>query len=239
MDEVFAHIPVEEPTLEDTHFIIQKVAEDLEIEYEVQIEPSARESTVNLTRRFGGGQAFPGKAIELLEESAILAATQAGAALPLIDHSAVAACFAQRTGLSRLLVDDTIPLDEEEVRRVFRRRVIGQEQAVDAIIQTLSLVKARLNDPRRPLGVFLFLGPTGVGKTELAKTLAAICCASYRARNLNSCSPSRGIPLKSLLRSYADLPPVELCAAVFAGLALPKGDAEQYDDMAMLVVEAE
>ncbi len=172
MDEVFTRIAVEEPSLDQTSFIVNKVAEDLEIEYEVQIEPSARETTVDLTRRFGAGQSFPGKAIQLLEESAIRAAAEPDDELPVIDHSAVAGAFAERTGLSRQLLDDAVPLDEGEVRRVLRQRVIGQAQAVDAIIQTVSLVKARLNDPRRPLGVFLFLGPTGVGKTELAKSLA-------------------------------------------------------------------
>ena len=172
IDEIFARISVEEPSLEKTSFIVEKVAEDLEIEYEVRIDPSARETSIDLTRRFETGQAFPGKAIELLEESVTLAVAQADEEVPMIDHSAVAGSFAQRTGLSRQLLDESIPFDEDEVRRVFCQRVIGQEQAVDAIIQTLSLIKARLNDPRRPLGVFLFLGPTGVGKTELAKTLA-------------------------------------------------------------------
>ncbi|RMD57669.1 ATP-dependent Clp protease ATP-binding subunit, partial [Candidatus Parcubacteria bacterium] len=94
MDEVFTHIPVEEPDLDQTNLIVEQVAEDLEIEYEAQIEASAREATVELTRRFGAGQAFPGKAIELLEEAVLRAAADVGDEIPVVDQSVVAGTFA-------------------------------------------------------------------------------------------------------------------------------------------------
>src|SRR5579859_2486329 len=71
-----------------------------------------------------------------------------------------------------MLLDDSVPFDEEAVLRFFKQRVLGQDQAVDAVVQSLSLLRARVHNPLRPMGVFLFLGPTGVGKTELARTLA-------------------------------------------------------------------
>ena len=58
------------------------------------------------------------------------------------------------------------------MRDYFAARVIGQDEAVGAIVDRIAMLKAGLNDPGKPIGVFLFAGPTGTGKTELAKTLA-------------------------------------------------------------------
>ena len=76
------------------------------------------------------------------------------------------------TGIPSLLLDDTQPLELPNLREHFRSRVIGQEEAVDTIIDLIALIKAGLTDPKKPLGVLFFVGPTGVGKTELAKALA-------------------------------------------------------------------
>ena len=58
------------------------------------------------------------------------------------------------------------------MRGFFSARVIGQDEAVGAVVDRIAMLKAGLTDPGRPVGVFLFAGPTGTGKTELAKTLA-------------------------------------------------------------------
>ena len=76
------------------------------------------------------------------------------------------------TGLPVDLLDDERTLDLEEVRRFFESRVLGQPEAVEAVMDLITLIKAGLTDPQKPMGVFLFVGPTGVGKTELARALA-------------------------------------------------------------------
>jgi len=225
--EAFTRVALDEPPAGDVADIVEAACGDLEAAYAVRIERDARDAAVSLTRRFRVGQAFPGKAIALLEEAAARGAEarrdaegpRAGQDLPtagdrpgakdrpmvgdppavkdrsdaedrpavkdrpvdedrpppatVIDAPGVAAVFSDQTGLSRQLTDDGVPFDEGAVRRHLSERVIGQEQAIEVIAQTISLLRARLNDPRRPLGVFLFLGPTGVGKTELSKALAA------------------------------------------------------------------
>jgi ATP-dependent Clp protease ATP-binding subunit ClpC len=80
--------------------------------------------------------------------------------------------LSKATGLPLHVIDPDTPLDLEQVRRFFSGRIIGQADAVDCLVERISLIKANLTDPTRPLGVFLFIGPTGTGKTEIAKTLA-------------------------------------------------------------------
>ncbi len=82
------------------------------------------------------------------------------------------AAFSRETGLPAFMLDPDVPLDLPEARQWFAKRIIGQEQAVDLVTDLLATVKAALTRPRRPIASLLFIGPTGVGKTELAKALA-------------------------------------------------------------------
>lgn len=80
--------------------------------------------------------------------------------------------FIKLTGLPELFLRDEITLDYEDVTAEFQRQVIGQPEACEQAASIVTTFKAGLNDQERPLGVLLFAGPTGVGKTELAKVLA-------------------------------------------------------------------
>src|SRR5205807_478659 len=80
--------------------------------------------------------------------------------------------LSEATGLPLHVIDAQAPLDLEEVRSFFTNKIVGQPEAVDCLVERIALIKAGLTDPTRPLGVFLFVGPTGTGKTEIAKTLA-------------------------------------------------------------------
>jgi ATP-dependent Clp protease ATP-binding subunit ClpC len=80
--------------------------------------------------------------------------------------------LARLTGLPSSILDERLPLDLDGLRSFFLSRVIGQKEAVDCLVERVAMVKAGLTDPTRPQGVFLFAGPTGTGKTEIAKALA-------------------------------------------------------------------
>jgi ATP-dependent Clp protease ATP-binding subunit ClpA len=86
--------------------------------------------------------------------------------------SQVISAFSRETGLPAVLLDDEVPLDLESTIHWFGGHVIGQMEAVQRVVDLLVMIKARLSRPRKPLASFLFIGPTGTGKTEMAKTLA-------------------------------------------------------------------
>jgi ATP-dependent Clp protease ATP-binding subunit ClpC len=125
--------------------------------------------TCELAQQFLPGIAQPGGALRLLRSAADDAAERGA---PSFDTSDVLSALATLSGLPLALLDASRPLDLHDVSAFFHERVLGQPEAVGSIVDRIALVKAGLTDPTRPLGVFLFVGPTGTGKTELAKTLA-------------------------------------------------------------------
>ena len=151
----------------------------------VRFEDAALERALDLTERFGDG-ALPGGAVDLLRAAAqtvasastgaaprVPSATSAPERAPLVSAVAITAAFGARTGYPRELVDPTVRLDPAAVLAHFRARVVGQDVATALLAQLVVTLKTNLADPARPLGSFLLLGPTGVGKTESALALAA------------------------------------------------------------------
>jgi len=113
--------------------------------------------------------AFPGKAFRFLEA---LVPDPENAPARTLHPADVSAEVARYTGLPLALVSDDVVRTRDDFAAELRARVIGQDAACDAVSGILTRFKAGLKDPERPLGVLLFVGPTGVGKTELAKQLA-------------------------------------------------------------------
>jgi ATP-dependent Clp protease ATP-binding subunit ClpC len=136
----------------------------------VPVEGSALDRAVDLVDRFGEAGGLPGAAVDLLR-----AATRAppGGALARLDGEAVTRAFVERTGYPRELVDPASPLDPDRVLERLRQRVIGQDEAMVLLRNLVVTLKTGLCDPSRPLGAYLLMGPTGVGKTESALSLCA------------------------------------------------------------------
>ncbi len=132
------------------------------------LEEPARRALVQLTSRFLRAQPQPAPALGLLEW--IL--EQPSLAGETLDPAAVEDAFARRTGLPAFIVSRAATRGAGEVRAWFQERLVGQRAAIEAMVEAIALYKSGLHDTGRPIGTFLFVGPTGVGKTELARLLA-------------------------------------------------------------------
>jgi ATP-dependent Clp protease ATP-binding subunit ClpC len=149
--------------------VLDRVAVTLGQDWKLEVGRGVVELVFHLFRRFLPYYAFPGKAVaflaEVFERSRQSRATE-------VSTTAVLQHFIRRTGLPELFLRDEMPLEREEVLQQFRKLVIGQEGPCRIAADLVTRFKAGMNDPGRPLGVLLFCGPTGVGKTALARALA-------------------------------------------------------------------
>jgi len=146
-----------------------RVAPLIERHMGLRIGSEAIGVALELAQQYLGSGQLPGALIELLTRSASRALS---AGMRDLKPESVLATLSQITGLPRSILDDKERIELRAVKQFFAERVMGQGEAVDAIVDRIAMLKAGLVDPRRPVGVFLFAGPTGTGKTELAKTLA-------------------------------------------------------------------
>ncbi|MBC7932670.1 MAG: ATP-dependent Clp protease ATP-binding subunit [Rubrivivax sp.] len=133
---------------------------------------------LQLARQYLGDKAAPGNLMLLLDatHSRLVAEGEGEGAITLDD---LLVTLSQLTGLPVQMLDEREGLDISELRAFFERRVLGQPEAVDCLVERVAMIKAGLTDPTRPQGVFLFVGPTGTGKTEIAKTLAEFLFGSH------------------------------------------------------------
>jgi ATP-dependent Clp protease ATP-binding subunit ClpC len=135
------------------------------------IDAAGRQQLLTLVERYEPYRVLPGKAAALFDEltSALASGAEAKAELTA---DAVLSGFATKSGIPAFLLRDERSLDVARVEEFFRQHVIGQAHAVRRVAETLCSVKAGLQPSGKPLATLLFLGPTGVGKTELSKALA-------------------------------------------------------------------
>lgn len=161
--DAFHRIEVAEPGLETGRTILRNVADTAKTSARIGVQALARLD--ELHRRYATYSAYPGRPLRFLKN--LLKDSDA-----TIAPRNVTAAFSRETGLPLFLLEETVPLDLGETHEWFSSRVIGQGEAVDLVVDLLATVKAGLVRPRKPIASLLFIGPTGTGKTEMAKSLA-------------------------------------------------------------------
>ncbi len=168
----FDMVKVEELSEEDALSVLAIQAGMIEAREGVTMTYGAVKAAVELSKRYIPDRLLPGKAIDLLSETAV-EVRRRGAGSLLRDED-VMSIITEKTGIPLNSInaneaDKLLNLEES-----LRARVIGQEAAVKAVASAIRRVRVGMKLANRPVGTFLFLGPTGVGKTELAKALAQI-----------------------------------------------------------------
>ncbi len=167
--QVFDTIRVDELPLVKARSAVNRAAAIMARDARLEIDDLAADAVVRLYRRFVPYRPLPGAGTGFLRR---LLDRTAQNRTGRVDVGVVVDQFTRETGLPELFLDDDVPLEFDDVCGELQKQVIGQDEACHAVARLISTFKAGLNDPRRPLGSLLFCGPTGVGKTQLAKTLA-------------------------------------------------------------------
>ncbi len=165
----FAVLQVPEPEHEQLRAIVARVCEEFVRRHNSTIEAAVVDRSIALTKRFFAYGAALGNAVSFLRR--VLQA-QVQQRVTLVTESAVVAHFSAESGIPQTLLRDDLPLHPRDVQQALRARVVGQEAAIERVTDVVSVLKAGLQDSRKPTAVLFFSGPTGVGKTELARTLA-------------------------------------------------------------------
>ncbi len=175
----FQRILVPEPTIDETIAILDGLRDKLTEHHGIDITDEALGAAARLAERYISDRFLPDKAIDLVDEAA--SRLRVDGTSDIVTEAEIAGLVSQWTGIpaERMLEEERARLATME--DALHGRVIHQDEAVRAVSEAVRHSRAGLSDPRRPIGTFLFLGPTGVGKTELAKTLAAFLFGSDSA----------------------------------------------------------
>ena len=196
----FQRIDVQEPSHAQTLEILSGLRGRYENYHHVEIADDALISAVELSSRYVTDRFMPDKAIDLIDEAASMASVEMwkqsriplpaipsekntdevqeeieqaiGMPTTVIHADEIARVVSQWTGVPVERVGSDQQQDILDLENVLAKRVIGQNEAIASIAKALRRARAGLNDPTRPLGVFMLLGPSGVGKTELCKALS-------------------------------------------------------------------
>ncbi len=167
----FAKIDIDEPSFDDSFLILKGIRPKYEEHHKVKFTDKSLRSAVELSKKFITDRFLPDVAIDLMDEAGASFHLQKKKRSTVTPHD-IEKIISKMTGVpsSRISEDDTAKLKTLEAD--IKAMVIGQDRAVELVSQAIKRSRAGLNPPDRPIASFLFSGPTGVGKTELAKSLA-------------------------------------------------------------------
>ncbi len=187
LERRFQPVMVNEPSVEQTIEILRGLRDKYAAHHRVLISDTVLEAAAQLSARYIADRFLPDKAIDLVDEASASVAlrchgersersersrTTDDLVSPRVTVADVAAVVSKWTGIPVEAMTESQANQLLDLEKTLAKRVIGQQRAISAVSDAIRRARAGLHDPRRPLGSFLFHGPSGVGKTELAKALA-------------------------------------------------------------------
>ncbi|MCQ2409576.1 MAG: ATP-dependent Clp protease ATP-binding subunit [Clostridia bacterium] len=172
LERRFQPVRVDEPTVSETIEMLHRLKDKYEMHHSVAIKDDAISAAAVYSQRYIRDRFLPDKAIDLIDEACSKKKIDSRGGALYIDESDIAEIITEWTGIpaSRISEDEIERL--KNLEESLSEKVIGQGNACDVIAKAIKRSRAGLKDPNRPIGSFIFMGPTGVGKTELAKALA-------------------------------------------------------------------
>ena len=179
LERRFQPVRIDESDREQTLRMLRSLRPGLERHHRVPIADEALEAAYELSRRYISDRCLPDKAIDLVDEAA--AASQVSGTRAEVDAAAVAEAVAAWTQIPVAALGKDEKSALLALEDALKARVIGQREAAETVARAIRRSRVGLGDPRRPVGCFLFAGPTGVGKTELCRALAAEVCGDEGA----------------------------------------------------------
>ncbi len=169
----FRVVQVNEMTREDAIQVVEAKAGSLEYKYHTFFSYAAIAATVDLSMQFIQDRYLPAKALDIASEVASAVEAQKGAN-SMVTKDDVALVISQKANIKVSAVTEDERQKLLHLEEIMHDRVIGQDEAVQAVASALRRARQGLRDQHRPIANLLFLGPTGVGKTETAKTIAEV-----------------------------------------------------------------
>ncbi len=167
--ENFQIIAMEELPEMRIHSILNQLADYSAKNLKIKIPQETLSLVYRLLARYYPYESFPGKAIKFL--GTCISNAQIAQEKSITKAKAIEQ-FIQQTGLPELFLKDELLLDQKDLKKHFHATIIGQRQAVEKMISIVKIFKAGLNNPYKPIQTLIFAGPTGVGKTASAQSLA-------------------------------------------------------------------
>ena len=169
----FAKIDINEPSIEDTILILEGLKPKYEEFHNVRFSKKAIESAVQLSKKFINDRFLPDSAIDVIDEVGatlkLQAKTKKAVTIKVSDIESTVSKMANVPTKSATKSDLSLL---KSLDTSMKKRVFGQDDAIEKMVRAIKINKAGLNEDDKPIGSFLFSGPTGVGKTEVAKELS-------------------------------------------------------------------
>jgi len=171
--ETMAKVEVTRPDKNDTIRVIESKVGAWEGQYNAYLTYNAIAAAVDLSEKYIHDRQLPEKALDILQQAVVRVAKEKGGQ-SLVTEEDVAAVISEITKIPSAKISDRESETLLHLEEKIHERMINQEEAVSAVVAALRRARAQMQEGKRPIANFLFLGPTGVGKTELAKTVAAV-----------------------------------------------------------------
>ena len=171
----FQRIRIEEPDQDKALTILQGLRENYQDFHGVRLTDEALQAAISLSIRYLSDRYLPDKALDLIDEACAvkkIQLIQAETERPNVSREDIASIVERITGIKVQGIMDNEREHLLNLDKLLRQRIVGQDQAVQKVSEAILRSRAGIQNPKRPIGSFLFLGPTGVGKTALAKALA-------------------------------------------------------------------